>query len=154
MWGQDGKRQHPAKFALFVYSMECPKARFRNSRCCRRSMSSCAHELLVRHLAANTTAVHCRGQARVLTAVLLCCPSGAVRTPQAVPAVLTAKASAAVTASSPRQQQQHVLASPVKPAAASTGVFKDASSEIADIDQRLHALQNFLKAAKSSVSAA
>jgi hypothetical protein len=53
----------------------------------------------------------------------------------------------------PQQQQQGVLASPVKPAAASTGVFKDASSEIADIDQRLHALQNFLKAAKSSVSA-
>lgn len=34
------------------------------------------------------------------------------------------------------------------------GVFQDASSEIADIDQRLHALQNFLKMAKSSVGGA
>jgi coiled-coil domain-containing protein 61 len=32
-------------------------------------------------------------------------------------------------------------------------VFEDASSEIASIDQRLHALQDFLRKAKSSVAA-
>jgi coiled-coil domain-containing protein 61 len=32
-------------------------------------------------------------------------------------------------------------------------VFEDASSEIANIDQRLHALQDFLRKAKSSVAA-
>lgn len=48
-----------------------------------------------------------------------------------------------------------------QPAAAASGelgpqgsrVFEDASSEIASIDQRLHALQDFLKKAKSSVAA-
>lgn len=32
------------------------------------------------------------------------------------------------------------------------GVFEDASAEIADIDSRLHALQNFLKSAKTSAA--
>lgn len=58
------------------------------------------------------------------------------------------------------------LAALIKPAVAVTSlapaqatlsegsdVFRDASSEIADIDERLHALQSFLKAAKSSVTA-
>ncbi|MEW5297225.1 MAG: hypothetical protein WDW36_000449 [Sanguina aurantia] len=39
---------------------------------------------------------------------------------------------------------------PDQPAAASAAIFDDASGEIADIDSRLHALQNFLKMAKSS----
>lgn len=82
------------------------------------------------------------------------------------------KAAAAAAAPSPRQQQLQrvpVVAaaaggpSPAKAAAAAAlgdgsgvggGVFQDASSEIADIDQRLHALQNFLKKAKSSVGGA
>lgn len=49
--------------------------------------------------------------------------------------------SAAATAESQRSQQQR--APPPK-------VFDDATTEIADIDTRLHALQNFLKMAKSS----
>lgn len=78
--------------------------------------------------------------------------AGAVKT-------LTAASPATKPAAAPPPRQQPLAAvaqSPVKAAApgSSGAVFKDASSDIADIDQRLHALQNFLKMAKSSVGAA
>ena len=71
--------------------------------------------------------------------------AGAVQTVEALPAPAAVK----VPVGSP---QQHPPAASA-PTAGSSGVFQDASSEIADIDQRLHALQNFLKMAKSSVGA-
>jgi hypothetical protein len=89
-----------------------------------------------------------------LTDVCVFCVAGAVRTTQASPAAYKGAAAAAAMGS-PRQQLAAVpTAAAASSKAAGNGVFKDASSEIADIDQRLHALQNFLKMAKSSVAGA
>jgi len=81
---------------------------------------------------------------------LVLCAAGVVRTPQAL------TTASPVKPVGPSSRQVVVAAAGGSPskAAAGSGVFKDASSEIADIDQRLHALQNFLKMAKSSVGAA
>ncbi len=49
---------------------------------------------------------------------------------------------------SSNMQQQHGTMSGTTSTASKAQLFEDTSSEIADIDNRLHALQSFLKAAR------
>ncbi len=65
-----------------------------------------------------------------------------------LPAVAEAPVTAAEAPAVPEAAATEVSKAPV----AAGSVFEDASTEIADIDSRLHALQNFLKMAKAGGS--
>jgi hypothetical protein len=79
--------------------------------------------------------------------VLSASPAGSARA-SAIVTTGSARASAIVTTA---YKASAAAASPPAPGAGGSGVFQDATSAVADIDQRLHALQAFLKAAKSTM---